>query len=69
MFVDGEVKKMDVFGYVIPFWAVLLGILLIVLVLWGVIKFAIWVLIFIAIVIIALIGLDFLVGLFHSIGL
>ena len=60
---------MDVFGYVIPFWVVLLGILLIVLVLWGVIKFAIWVLIFIAIVIIALIGLDFLVGLFHSIGL
>jgi hypothetical protein len=60
---------MDVFGYVIPFWAVLLGILLIVFLLWGVIKFAIWVLIFIAIVIIALIGLDFLVGIFHSIGL
>ena len=60
---------MDILGYTIPFWAVLLGILVIVLVLWGVIKFAIWVLIFIAIVIIALIGLDFLVGIFHSIGL
>ena len=60
---------MDIFGLTIPFWAVLLGILVIVLVLWGVIKFAIWVLIFIAIVIIALIGLDFLVGIFHSIGL
>lgn len=60
---------MDVFGYTIPFWAILLGILVIVLVLWGVIKFAIWVLIIIAIVIIALIGLDFLVGIFHSIGL
>ncbi len=60
---------MDVFGFTIPFWAVLLGILIIVLVIWGVIKFAIWVLIFIAIVIIALIGLDFLVGIFHSIGL
>jgi hypothetical protein len=60
---------MDIFGYTIPFWAVLIGILVIVLVLWGVIKFAIWVLIFIAIVIIALIGLDFLVGIFHSIGL
>ena len=60
---------MDVFGFTIPFWAVLLGILVIVLVLWGVIKFAIWVLIFIAIVIIALIGLDFLLGIFHSIGL
>jgi hypothetical protein len=60
---------MDVFGYVIPFWAVLLGILVIALVLWGVLKFAVWVLIFIAIVIIALIGLDFLVDIFHSIGL
>jgi len=60
---------MDVFGYTIPFWVVLLGILVIALILWGVIKFAIWVLIFIAIVIIALIGLDFLLGIFHSIGL
>ncbi len=60
---------MDVFGFTIPFWVVLLGILVIALILWGVIKFAIWVLIFIAIVIIALIGLDFLVGIFHSIGL
>ena len=60
---------MDIFGFTIPFWVVLLGILVIALILWGVIKFAIWVLIFIAIVIIALIGLDFLVGIFHSIGL
>jgi hypothetical protein len=60
---------MDVFGYVIPFWVVLLGILVIAFVLWGVLKFAIWILIFIAIVIIALIGLDFLVGIFNSIGL
>jgi hypothetical protein len=60
---------MELFGFTIPFWAVLLGILVIALILWGVIKFAIWVLIFIAIVIIALIGLDFLLGIFHSIGL
>jgi hypothetical protein len=60
---------MDVFGYTIPFWAVLLGVLVIALVLWGVIKFAIWILILIAIVIISLIGLEFLVGIFHSIGL
>jgi hypothetical protein len=60
---------MDIFGFTIPFWVVLLGILAIALILWGVIKFAIWVLIFIAIVIIALIGLDFLLGIFHSIGL
>jgi len=60
---------MDIFGVIIPFWAVLIGILVIALVLWKVLKFAVWVLIFIVIVIIALIGLDFLVGLFHSIGL
>jgi hypothetical protein len=60
---------MDIVGFTIPFWVVLLGILVIALILWGVIKFAIWVLIFIAIVIIALIGLDFLLGIFHSIGL
>jgi hypothetical protein len=60
---------MDVFGFTIPFWTVLLGILVIALILWGVIKFAIWILIFIAIVIIALIGLDFILGIFHSIGL
>ncbi len=60
---------MDVFGFTIPFWVVLIGILVIALLLWGVIKFAIWVLIIIAIVIIALIGLDFLLGIFHSIGL
>ena len=60
---------MEIFGLIIPFWAVLLGILVIALVLWKVLKFAIWVLIFITIVIIALIGLDWLVGIFHSIGL
>jgi len=60
---------MDVFGYVIPFWAVLIGIIVIVFLLWGILKFAVWVLIFIIIVVIALIGLDFLVGIFQSIGL
>jgi len=60
---------MDILGYVIPFWAVLLGIIAIVFLLWGVLKFAVWVLILIAIVIFALIGLDFLLGIFQSIGL
>jgi uncharacterized membrane protein len=60
---------MEIFGFIIPFWAVLLGILILALVLWGVLKFAVKILIIIAIVIIALIGLDFLVGIFHSIGL
>jgi hypothetical protein len=60
---------MEILGFIIPFWAVLLGILVIALVLWGVLKFAVKILILIAIVIIALIGLDFLLGIFHSIGL
>jgi len=60
---------MEIFGYIIPFWAVLLGILVIALVLWSVLKFAVVVLIVIVIVIIAFIGLDFFVGIFHSIGL
>jgi hypothetical protein len=60
---------MDVFGYTIPFWAVLVGILVIAFLLWGVLKFAVWVIIIIAIAIIALIGLDFLLGIFQSIGL
>ena len=60
---------MELFGYIIPFWAVLLGILVIALVLWGIIKFAVRILIIIVVILIALIGLDSLVGIFHSIGL
>ncbi len=60
---------MDVFGITIPFWVILIGILVIVLIFWGIIKFAIWVLIFIGIIIIALVGLEFLFGIFQSLGL
>jgi hypothetical protein len=60
---------MELFGIIIPFWAVLIGILVIALVLWKVIKFAVWIIILIAIVIIAVIGLDFLIDIFHSIGI
>jgi hypothetical protein len=60
---------MEIFGYIIPFWVVLLGILVIALVLWGVLKFAVRILIIIAIILIALIGLDVLLGLFSRIGL
>lgn len=60
---------MELFGIIIPFWAVLLGILVITLVLWKLIKFAVWVFIIIVVVIIALIGLDVLIDIFHSIGL
>ena len=60
---------MELFGIIIPFWAVLLGILVIALVLWKLITFAVWVFIIIVVVIIALIGLDVLIDIFHSIGL
>ena len=60
---------MELFGYIIPFWPVLLGILVIAFVLWKVFKFAVRILIIIAVILIALIGLDSLVGIFHSIGL
>ena len=60
---------MEIFGYIIPFWVVLLGIIGIVFLLWGVLKFAVQILIIIAVVLIALIGLDVLLGLFSRIGL
>jgi hypothetical protein len=60
---------MEIFGYIIPFWVILLGIIGIVFLLWGVLKFAVKILIIIAVVLIALIGLDVLLGLFSRIGL
>jgi len=60
---------MEVFGFVIPFWVVLLVIIGIVFLFWGVIKFAVKILIIIVIVMLALIGLDIILGLFSNIGL
>jgi hypothetical protein len=60
---------MEIFGYIIPFWVVLLLIIGIVFLLWGVLKFAVRILIIIAVILIALIGLDVLLGLFSRIGL
>jgi hypothetical protein len=60
---------MEIFGYIIPFWVVLLLIIGIVFLLWGVLKFAVRILIIIAVVLLALIGLDILLGLFSRIGL
>jgi hypothetical protein len=60
---------MEIFGYIIPFWVVLLLIIGIVFLLWGVLKFAVRILIIIAVVLVALIGLDVLLGLFSRIGL
>ena len=60
---------MELFGVVIPFWVVLLVIIGLVFLLWGVIKFAVKILIVIAIILFVLIGLDVIVGLFSRIGL
>lgn len=60
---------MEVFGYIIPFWVVLLGVIVIVFLVWGVLKFAVKLLLLIAVVLFALIGLDVLLGLFSRIGL
>jgi hypothetical protein len=60
---------MEVFGFVIPFWVVILVVIGIVFLLWRVLKFAVKIFIIIAIILIALIGLDVLVGLFSRIGL
>jgi hypothetical protein len=60
---------MELFGVVIPFWVVLLVIIGLVFLLWGVIKFAVKILIIIAIILFVLIGLDVVLGLFSSIGL
>jgi hypothetical protein len=60
---------MELFGFAIPFWVVLLVIIGIVFLLWGVIKFAVKILIIIAIILFVLIGLDVVLGLFSSIGL
>jgi hypothetical protein len=51
---------MELFGVVIPLWALFIGIILIVVVAWKLIKFAIKVLIYIVIFFAILIGLDFL---------
>ena len=57
---------MDVFGFVLPLWAVFLGGLIIVVVAWKFIKFAIKVLLILIIFFAILIGLDFL-GVFNFI--
>ena len=54
---------MDVFGVSVPLWAVFIGLLLVVFVVWKLIKFAIKVLIVLVVFFIILIGLD-VVGVF-----
>ncbi|UCD13269.1 MAG: hypothetical protein JSW60_06840 [Thermoplasmatales archaeon] len=58
---------MELFGVVIPLWVVFIGIILIVIVAWKLIKFAIKVLIAVIIFFVILIGLDF-IGVFSWIN-
>ncbi|UCF13084.1 MAG: hypothetical protein JSW06_02205 [Thermoplasmatales archaeon] len=58
---------MELFGVVIPLWAVFIGIILIAVVAWKLIKFAIKVLIVLVIFFVILIGLD-VIGVFEGIN-
>ena len=60
---------MEIFSFVIPFWVVLLILVLVTFIAWKLIKFAFWVLLIVVIIILGIIGLDFVVGLFSRIGL
>jgi hypothetical protein len=51
---------MELFGIVIPLWALFIGIIIIAFIVWKVIKFAIKALIFVVIFFVILIGLDLL---------
>jgi hypothetical protein len=55
---------MDVLGLTIPLWAIFLGIIILVLLAWKIIKFAIKVLIIFVISMAVLMGLDF-IGFFQ----
>ena len=57
---------MELFGYAIPLWALFVGIILIVIIAWKLIKFAIKVLIILVVIFIIMIGLD-AVGVFENI--
>lgn len=60
---------MQIFSLTIPFWVILLVLVLVAFVVWKLIKFALWILLIFVIIILGIIGLDFLVGLFSRIGL
>ena len=50
---------MELFGFMIPLWAVFLGIILVVIVAWKLIKFAIKILLILIVFFVILIGIDF----------
>jgi hypothetical protein len=57
---------MDLFGVTIPLWAILIGAVLVIFVVWKLIKFAIKILIVLVVFFTLLIGLD-LLGVFNFI--
>lgn len=54
---------MELFGFTIPLWALFIGIIAIIIIVWKLIKFAIKVLIVVVVFFVILIGLD-MVGVF-----
>lgn len=58
---------MDLFGFTIPLWALFIGIILIVVVVWKLIKFALKLLIVVVVFFALLIGLD-VIGVFDKIS-
>jgi hypothetical protein len=58
---------MELFGVVIPLWALFIGLILVVVVVWKLIKFAIKILIVIVVFFVILIGLD-VIGVFDKIS-
>ena len=58
---------MELFGIVVPLWALFIGLILVVVVVWKLIKFAIKILIVIVVFFAILIGLDF-IGVFKIIS-
>ena len=58
---------MELFGIVVPLWALFIGLILVVVVVWKLIKFAIKILIVVVVFFAILIGLD-VVGVFDTIS-
>ena len=58
---------MELFGIVVPLWALFIGLILVVVVVWKLIKFAIKILIVVVAFFAILIGLD-VIGVFDEIG-
>jgi len=56
---------MELFGIVVPLWALFIGLILVVVVVWKLIKFAIKILIVVVVFFAILIGLDF-IGVFDG---